>query len=128
MMKFKLILILIVLPLISFSQQSQEKNVEKKVMSYLAEAERYYEKGDMAMAEAAYRKSLAIAPDNDLAQYNFGNLYINYKKENEALLNLNEATKKSENESIKHKSFHNQGNIFMERKNMLKQLKPTKKL
>lgn len=115
-MKHKLILILIVLPLMSFSQQSEEKDAEKKVMSFLAEAERYYEKGDMAMAEAAYRKAIAIAPDNDLAQYNFGNLYINYKKENEALLNLSEATKKSKNESIKHKSFHNQGNILMEKK------------
>lgn len=115
-MKFKLLLILMVLPLMSFSQQSQDKNVEKKVMSYLAEAERYYEKGNMAMAEATYRKALAIAPENDLAQYNFGNLYINYKKENEALLNLNKASKKSKNESIKHKSLHNQGNILMEKK------------
>ena len=116
MMKFKLFLILFLFPLMIFSQQNQEKNVEKKVMSFLAEAEKHYEKGDMAMAEAAYRKAIAIAPDNDLAKYNFGNLYINYKKENEALLNLSEATKESKNESIKHKSFHNQGNILMEKK------------
>lgn len=114
MMKLRTLILLLVLPLALFSQQSQEKDTEKKVMGYLAQAEEYYEKGDMAMAEASYRKALAIAPDNDLAQYNFGNLYINYKKENEALLNLSKATKGSKNESIKHKSLHNQGNILME--------------
>lgn len=117
MMKSKLILLFtLFFSLMSFSQQSQDKNADKKVMSYLAEAEKYYEKGDLPMAEAAYRKALAIAPDNDLAQYNFGNLYINYKKENEALHNLNQATKKSKNKSLKHKSLHNQGNILMKKK------------
>ena len=115
MMKLKLILFLILFPVLCFSQQSREKNVDKKVMGYLAEAETHYAEGDLAMAEAAYRKAIAIAPDNDLAQYNFGNLYINYKKENEALLNLGKASKESKKESIRHKSFHNQGNILMER-------------
>jgi len=115
MMKFKLLMLILIFPLIGFSQQSQEKDVEKKLMSYLSEAKKYYEKGNMAMAEASYRKALALAPDNDLAQYNFGNLYINYKKENQALLNLNKASKKSKSKSIKHKSLHNQGNILMEK-------------
>lgn len=116
MMKLRKLILLLIFPLALFSQQSQEKGVEKKVMNYLAQAEAYYQKGDMAMAEASYRKALALAPDNDLAQYNFGNLYINYKKENEALLNLSKATRSSKNESIKHKSLHNQGNILMEKK------------
>jgi tetratricopeptide (TPR) repeat protein len=127
MMKLRKLILLLVFPLALFSQQSQEKGVEKKVMNYLAQAETYYQKGNMAMAEASYRKALALAPDNDLAQYNFGNLYINYKKENEALLNLSKATRSSKNESIKHKSLHNQGNILMENKKYAQAAKAYKK-
>jgi len=127
MMKLRKLILLLIFPLALFSQQSQKKGVEKKVMNYLAQAETYYQKGNMPMAEASYRKALALAPDNDLAQYNFGNLYINYKKENEALLNLSKATRSSKNESIKHKSLHNQGNILMEKKKYAQAAKAYKK-
>lgn len=115
MMKIKILAIVLFVSLQALSQQNQDKSNHNQLMKYLAEAEKHYEKGEMAMAEAAYRKAISISPDSDLARYNFGNLYIDYKRENEALQNLNEASNASENKSLKHKSLHNQGNILMKK-------------
>lgn len=115
MIKIKILAIVLFVSLQALSQQNQNKNNHNQLMKYLAEAEKHFEKGEMAMAEAAYRKAISISPDSDLARYNFGNLYIDYKRENEALQNLNEASNASENKPLKHKSLHNQGNILMKK-------------
>ncbi|MDR9399780.1 MAG: tetratricopeptide repeat protein [Psychroflexus sp.] len=115
MIKIKILAIVLFVSLQALSQQNQDKSNHNQLMKYLAEAEKHFEKGEMAMAEAAYRKAISISPDSDLARYNFGNLYIDYKRENEALQNLNEASNASENKPLKHKSLHNQGNILMKK-------------
>jgi tetratricopeptide (TPR) repeat protein len=115
MIKIKILAIVLFVSLQALSQQNQDKSNHNQLMKYLAEAEKHFENGEMAMAEAAYRKAISISPDSDLARYNFGNLYIDYKRENEALQNLNEASNASENKPLKHKSLHNQGNILMKK-------------
>lgn len=90
------------------------QEVSKEVKKHLAEAASQIESDNFAAAEAAFRKALSADPDNDIARYNFGNLYLKNDKQKEAFINLAETVQKSENRQLKHKSFHNQGNMLME--------------
>lgn len=96
-----------------YAQSIQNKSVEKKVKRYLSEAAKHIETNNFAEAEAAFRKAVSADPENDLARYNFGKLYLENDKHRDAFLRLLEATEKSEDKSLRHKSFHNKGNIFM---------------
>jgi len=92
----------------------QAQEVSKEVKKYLAEAASQIESDNFAGAEASFRKALSADPENDIARYNFGNLYLKNDKQREAFINLAETVQKSENRSLKHKSFHNKGNMLMD--------------
>ena len=92
---------------------AQETKISKEAEKYMAEASVFIENNNFADAEASLRKAISIDPENKKAAYNFGNLYINNDKNRNAFQRLVEAASENDNKTIKHKSFHNQGNIFM---------------
>lgn len=101
------------------SVQGQERLSEnqKQAQSYLSEAQQAIEEEDFPAAEAAYRKAIAKDPDLAEARYNIGNLYSNNSKPKEASTRFFEAGQKANAKDLKHKAFHNQGNMFMSQKN-----------
>ncbi len=92
---------------------AQDVKASKEAKKYMAEASAFIENDNFADAEAALRKAISIDPENKKAAYNFGNLYINNEKNRNAFQRLAEAVSENDDKAIKHKSFHNQGNIFM---------------
>lgn len=106
-------IILLVLSGFLHTLLAQENKLDKQAKRYMAEASAYIENDKFADAEAALRKAISISPENKKAAYNFGNLYITNEKNRTAFQRLAEAVTENEDKEIRHKSFHNQGNIFM---------------
>lgn len=86
-------------------------NMPKKAKTLLAEADDNLE---FPVSEAKMRQAQAIAQSNSNISYNFGNLYLKNNELESARLRLIEAIESSEDKSLKHKSYHNLGNAFME--------------
>lgn len=108
--------ILVLLTGFLYSLTAQENKLDKQAMKYMAEASEYIEGDNFAAAEASLRKAISVHPENKKAAYNFGNLYITNDKNRTAFERLTEAINENEDKEVKHKSFHNQGNIFMSEK------------
>lgn len=100
----------------NYAQSRQDKNVALEVQNHLAEAASYIEADNFSAAEASFRKAVSIDPNNDIARYNFGNLYLKNEKNRDAFNRLMQASKKTEDKTLRHKSFHNKGNLFMDEK------------
>lgn len=105
--------ILLVFSGFSYTLLAQSNKIDKQAKKYMAEASAYIENDNFAEAEAALRKAISVSPENKEAAYNFGNLYITNEKNRTAFQRLAEAVTENEDKDIRHKSFHNQGNIFM---------------
>ena len=86
----------------------------KKAKTLLAEAES--PELDFSASEAKIREAKAIDQENSDISYNFGNLYIKNNELESARLRLVESIESTEDKSLKHKSYHNLGNILMEEK------------
>ena len=99
-----------------FAQDKTEKQILKDYALYTAEASEQTGQGNFVEAEALYRKALSTHPDGETAAYNFGTLYYeNEKKENSALRYI-EAVEATEDKSMRHKNYHNLGNLLMDKK------------
>lgn len=99
------------------AQEKDQKKVEKKVNRYMQMAEEALAENNFPIAEANYRKAVALDTSNAKPLYNMGTLYYTKDKTNEAAKRLLNAGKTSEDKSLKHRAFHNQGNTFMKQKN-----------
>lgn len=102
---------------------AQQKNLEKaqqQYQKYAALAAEEIKKGDFSQAEALYRKALDKNPKGDKAAYNFGNLYFENEKNKTSAQRYLESAKASNNKDVKHKNFHNLGNLMMEEKQYTK--------
>ena len=82
----------------------------------MSEAKEALEEEDFASAEANYRKAISKDPTNASARYNLGNLYHNKELTGEALERDSQAAEIAAEKPLKHKSFHNKGNAYMEQK------------
>lgn len=87
-------------------------NAPKKAKALLAEASS--KDLDFPKSEAKIRQAKAIDKDNSDISYNFGNLYIENNELESARLRLVESIESTEDKSLKHKSYHNLGNVLME--------------
>ncbi|MBZ9786794.1 tetratricopeptide repeat protein [Psychroflexus sp. CAK57W] len=87
-------------------------NAPKKAKTLLAEASS--KDLDFPRSEAKIRQAKAIDKDNSDISYNFGNLYIENNELESARLRLVESIESTEDKSLKHKSYHNLGNVLME--------------
>jgi tetratricopeptide (TPR) repeat protein len=125
-MRFKILIFFLSVVQLANSQTKEESKILKEYNTYSALAAEEINKGDFAQAEALYRKALSKKPDGDEAAYNFGNLYFdNAKAENSAQRYL-ESVKATEDKSIKHRNYHNLGNLFMEKKDYANAVKAYK--
>lgn len=113
---YNLIVLLLCIAQFSFAQTREEKKIIKDYKLYSAEAAELKNNGDFAKAEALYRKALSKNPDGEEAAYNFGNLYYENEKKDNSALRYVESVETTENKSIKHKNYHNLGNLFMDKK------------
>lgn len=113
-MKIKSIIISIIISLsaVHFVQAQSISDAPKKVKSLLAEAAS--SNLNFANSEAKIREAKAIDKNNSDISFNFGNLYIKNNELESARLRLIESIESTDNKSLKHKSYHNLGNILME--------------
>lgn len=117
MMRLSVVICFLIFGIIdAYAQSRQDKNLDQEVQNHLAEAASYIEADNFAAAEASFRKAVSLAPDNDIARYNFGNLYLKNEKNRDAFNRLMQASTKTQDKSLRHKSFHNKGNLFMDEK------------
>lgn len=98
-----------------FAQEDPEK-AARLAKKYMQQAEEAMEENDLATAEAYYRQAIAKDPSNAAARYNLGNIYYNNEITGEAVERHTQSAKVAEEKSLKHDSFHNQGNSFMKQK------------
>lgn len=113
-MKIKPFIYFILLHLCTvYSIQSQSfSEAPKKAKTLVAEAQS--EDTSFPVSEAKIRKAKAIDKDNSDISYNFGNLYIKNNELESARLRLIESIESTDNKTLKHKSYHNLGNVLME--------------
>lgn len=97
------------------AQEAPEK-ATRAAKKYMQQAEEALAEKDLATAEALYRQAIAKDPTNAEARYNLGNLYYENQITEEAVDRHTQAAKVAEERSLKHNSFHNQGNAFMKQK------------
>jgi len=98
------------------AQEAKPEKTEKLYKKFSAQAAEEIKKGEFAQAEALYRKALDKNPDGDKAAFNFGNLYFENQKTKQSAIRYVESAKASEDKLVKHKNFHNLGNLMMEEK------------
>ncbi|HET8854975.1 MAG TPA: tetratricopeptide repeat protein [Salinimicrobium sp.] len=101
---------------ISVFAQERPDQVAEKSLEFMQQAEEAVAENDFALAEAYYRKAIAKDPGNAAARYNLGNLYYKEKAVKEATQRLSQSAKVASAEELKHRSFHNEGNAFMDQK------------
>ncbi|MGB5356255.1 MAG: tetratricopeptide repeat protein [Eudoraea sp.] len=75
---------------------------------------------DFIDAEVNYRRAISKSDKNTVAPYNLGNAYYNNESFSEAFGRFKQAGETSLEKPIKHKSFHNMGNVFMQKKDYAK--------
>lgn len=98
---------------VSLSAQEDPEKAARLAKKYMQQAEEALEEKDPVSAEAYYRQAIDKDPSNAEARYNLGNLYYNKEILSGAVERHNQSAKVAEEKSLKHNSFHNQGNSFM---------------
>jgi tetratricopeptide (TPR) repeat protein len=73
-----------------------------------------------AQAEKKYRKALARAPKNTIAQHNLGNTLFDESYYGEAFNAYKSAMMSAQSKEEKHSALHNMGNVFMNQKDYAK--------
>lgn len=116
-------LYLIILCATSLGLWGQEDKVEKEKQEALKRSENLTYDGnkslvqnDFVQAEATYRKAISKSSGNSAAPYNLGRAYYNRESFGESFGRFKEASEKAEEKPVKHKAYHNMGNVFMRTK------------
>ena len=102
--------------LMGFAQTSETKVEDNLIFdgNELHKSETY------AQAEKKYRKALARAPKNTIAQHNLGNTLFDESYYGEAFNAYKSATMSAQSKEEKHSALHNMGNVFMNQKDYAK--------
>ncbi|MGB5170933.1 MAG: hypothetical protein WBN69_05840 [Eudoraea sp.] len=105
--------------LFSFSAFCQDDNqVNEKDLRTSTDitwkANKELSENDFIDAEVNYRRAISKSDKNTVAPYNLGNAYYNNESFSEAFGRFKQAGETSLEKPIKHKSFHNMGNVFMQ--------------
>ena len=102
--------------LMGFAQTSETKVEDNLIFdgNELHKSETY------AQAEKKYRKALARAPKNTIAQHNLGNTLFDESYYGEAFNAYKSATMSAQSKEEKHSALHNMGNVFMNQKDYSK--------
>ena len=108
----------LVFPLAVFAQDAEVLEEKKeKVSDYLtAEANEALNENNFVGAEADYRRAIATSESNAKAPFNLGNSYYNRESFGEAFGRYKQAGERADEKPVKHKAFHNMGNVYMKTK------------
>jgi Ca-activated chloride channel family protein len=99
------------------AQVDKEKLKEmKESQEFLSDASLALQKDEFPVAEADYRKAIALNPANETGKYNLGTAYYGKSKNAEALTRFKQAASVATDKLQKHRAFHNLGNTFMNEK------------
>lgn len=98
------------------AQQSQAPLQNIEYERALQTAQEEAEAGNDALAEAAYKKAVALNPEAAGASYNLGNLHFNKERRFEASNDYQAAAEAATTKEEKHKIYHNAGNTLFENK------------
>ena len=100
------------------AQDDKEKLKElKEAQEFLSDASLALQEDEFPIAEADFRKAIALNPANETGKYNLGTAYYGKNKNTEALNRFKQAASVATAKSEKHRAFHNLGNTFMNEKN-----------
>lgn len=94
-------------------QEAKAFNESKDLTS---DANETLTQNDFINAEANYRRAISKSDKNAVAPYNLGRAYYNRESLTEAFGRFKQAGEKAEDKSVKHRAFHNMGNVFMKNK------------
>ena len=103
-----------VLAFLLFSVSSFAQNSKDAIFK----GNKAYKENNLPAAESAYREALKDDENNDIANYNLGNVF--YKKEDaeEAAKYFDEAIKKTNDNQLKQKAFYNKGVAYQKAKKL----------
>ena len=105
-----------IVALMGFAQTSETKVEDNLIF----EGNELHKSETYAQAEKKYRKALARAPKNTIAQHNLGNTLFDESYFGEAFNAYKSATLSAQSKEEKHSALHNMGNVFMNRKDYAK--------
>jgi len=116
----KTILLLFILVITSgyaYGQRDKEKLKDlKESQELISDASLALQKDEFPIAEADYRKAIALNPTNETGKYNLGTAYYGKSKNAEAMKRFKQAASVAKAKTDKHRAFHNLGNTFMNEK------------
>ncbi|QXP80419.1 MULTISPECIES: aerotolerance regulator BatC [Winogradskyella] len=114
-MKFYILLIILFIGGLGFSQELSEKQLEadKNATNLVYKANTLISDDSYIEAEMEYRKAISEAPSKAVGSYNLAHSYYQKGSFNEALFRSQEAAKNATSKDEKHRAFHNIGNILM---------------
>ena len=98
--------------LMGFAQTSETKVEDNLIF----DGNEFHKSETYAQAEKKYRKALARAPKNTIAQHNLGNTLFDESYYGEAFNAYKSATMSAQTKEEKHSALHNMGNVFMNQK------------
>ncbi len=114
------ILLLILFTSFSYAQKDKEKTkkeaLKTEAKNFVRKGNKLYNQGNYKAAENAYKEAIALNPDYDKANYNFGNTQFLQNKIKEAKEQYDLVTKTTKDPFIKADTKHNLGNIAMKDK------------
>jgi len=115
----KVFMLFIVLGSISLNAQEDKEKLKelKEAQEFLSDASLALQEDEFPIAEADFRKAIALNPANETGKYNLGAAYYGKNKNTEALNRFKQAASVATAKSEKHRAFHNLGNTFMNEKN-----------
>jgi tetratricopeptide (TPR) repeat protein len=100
-----------------YAQNDKEKLKEMKESQELMNAaSAALQKDEFPIAEAHYRKAIALNPTNETGKYNLGAAYYGKSKNTEAMNRFKQAASVATAKPDKHRAFHNMGNTYMNEK------------
>lgn len=100
-----------------YAQNDKDKLKElKESQELISDASEALQKDKFPIAEADYRKAIALNPTNEIGKYNLGTAYYGKNKNTEALNRFKQAASVATAKPDKHKAFHNMGNTYMNEK------------
>ena len=118
----KIVLFIFIISAAVFSQDDlKEKEKALKASTDITfEANKELADNDFIDAEVNYRRAISKSNDNTAAPYNLGNAYYTKESFSEAFGRFKQAGELTSEKPVKHKAFHNMGNVFMKNKEYAK--------
>ena len=115
-MKNSIFIILLGFTTLLFSQQKDQKDLEREARKVVREGNELYNQLKFEEAEIAYKKALDKNPNYAKASYNLANTIYQKNQNKEAVFQYDLAEKIAPDKMSKAEIFHNMGNSFMKEK------------